>query len=466
MTTVDLQHLPFTKRTWRGRRVLILGLGQYPKGSGVTAALLFAKLGASVTVTDLKTAAALRANVTRLKPYKNVRFVLGRHELDDVRHAELIVANQRVRQDSREMKLARRLNIPITSEIALFLNHCSATVIAVTGTRGKSTTAALIAAMLRENTPPRRGGAGGGRVWLGGNILVSPLTFLSRITKKDFIVLELSSFQCEWLYQATSPHIAVITNIMRDHLNAYPSMDAYAEAKAQIFRHQTKKDIVILNANDTYGKRWAKEAPGRVIEFKIEMDPKFKTKLIGAHNALNIAAASAAARAAGVSATAIRRAIALFKPLPHRLEPVATKRGVLYVNDTCATTPDGTMAAMRSFLDARHHHHIWCIVGGADKELDYTMLASYAARHRPHIHFLIVPGDASVKLERALRAEKVHFHEVDDLAQAVRFAHERALPRDVVLLSPGAASFNQFANEFERGEEFRRSVKRILQRGS
>ncbi|HWR00064.1 MAG TPA: Mur ligase family protein, partial [Candidatus Methylomirabilis sp.] len=220
MNDNSVLHAPLTHAAWNGRRVLILGLGQYPKGSGVSAALLFARLGARVTVTDLKTRKELTANVKRLSRYKNVRFVLGRHRLEDVRRAEIVVANPRVRPSSKELALAQRLGVPVTSDVALFLERCPAPVIAVTGTRGKSTTSSLIASIM----------SGAGKTaWLGGNILVSPLTFLSKVKPRHVVILELSSWQCESLGSSKAPHIAVVTNLMRDHLNTYEGMDDYAE---------------------------------------------------------------------------------------------------------------------------------------------------------------------------------------------------------------------------------------------
>lgn len=467
---IDSTQLPLTRAAWKNRRVLILGLGQYPKGSGVAAALLFARLGARVTVTDLKTKKELRANAARLRRFHNVRFVLGKHDLRDVRTAELIVANQRVRRDSRELRLARRLGIPAVTEIALFFDRCPSTVIGVTGTRGKSTTSALITAMLK---------ASGLRVWLGGNILASPLTFLRRIKRNDVCVLELSSFQTESLADR-APHIAVVTNLLRDHLNTYDGMEDYAEAKAQIFRHQTARDVLVLNGDDAYGRRWSKEAPSRVVVFgwsrgqarvqernlvliekgrKMRVARLVELPLIGRHNVMNILAACLAARAAGASMDGIRRGLFAFKPLPHRLEHVRTIHGVSYVNDTCATTPDGTIAAIEAL--SRGHRHLWLIAGGADKELEYDELAKAVKRHRPHIHVLLLPGDASVKINRALVSVSAHVHPVKDLAEAVALASKRAVRGDVVVLSPGAASFNQFANEFERGEAFRRAAQRL-----
>src|SRR3989344_6071371 len=477
-------NIPLTKKVWKNRRILILGLGQYPQGSGVSAALLFARLGAKVTVTDLKTSNVLGDNVKRLKKFKSVRFVLGRHDLKDVRAAEFIVPNQRVRQNSPEMTLARKLVIPVQTEIALFLNHCPARIVGITGTRGKSTTTAMIAHLLTGRTGRQDGQDDRTenqtsqqdsvrpvvpssrrpvpKVWLGGNILVSPLTFLSKIKKDDIVVLELSSFQTELLADARPVDIAVVTNIKRDHLNAYGSMEEYAEAKAQIFRYQKRNQVVILNADDDYGRAWMKEAPSRVVTSSSrDRLPISKSNfpLLGEHNVMNAHAAVAAARAAGASMDQIKRGLKTFKPLPHRLETVHVWRNIRFVNDTTATTPDGTIAAIEALAD---HHHLWLIAGGADKELEYVELAKTVKKHHPRIHILLLPGDASEKIKNALSRFKEHIHPVLNIRQAVALARRSAIPGDAVVLSPGAASFNQFKNEFERGEEFVRAVKSLL----
>jgi UDP-N-acetylmuramoylalanine--D-glutamate ligase len=460
---------PLTRANWKGKRVLILGLGQFPQGSGISAALAFARAGADLTVTDLKNAADLSSNVKRLKRFKNVRFVLVRHDPQDIERSELVVANPRVRPNAPEMRLARKKGIPVASDIGLFLDRCPASVIAVTGTRGKSTTSSLIAAMLK---------ASGKRVWLGGNILVSPLTFLSRVKSKDVVVLELSSWQCESLAGVHRvPHIAVVTNLLRDHLNAYDGMEDYAEAKAQIFRHQKKEDTVILNSSDEVGKRWMGEAPGIVKRFgsargddarlkkgEIHLGtttllPLKRMKLIGEHNGLNACAAALAAKEGGATIAGIRKALREFEPLPYRLETVVIRQGVRYVNDTCATTPDGAIAAIRALRPISNR--IWLIAGGADKELDYVDLGKEIAKAKKRVSILLLPGDASDKLRNELIINKVDFEAIPSLTEGVRIASERAKRGDTVALSPAAASFNQFKNEFDRGETFKKVVGRI-----
>jgi UDP-N-acetylmuramoylalanine--D-glutamate ligase len=460
---------PLTKKSWKDVPVLILGLGQFPKGSGISAALAFARAGANVTVSDLKSASDLASNVKRLKRFKNVRFVLGRHDPEDVKKAALIVANPRVRPNSPEMKLARKEGIAIASDISLFLDRCPATVVAVTGTRGKSTTSSLIAAMLK---------AGGKRVWLGGNILVSPLTFLSKVKAKDVVVLELSSWQCESLpLVRRTPRIAVVTNVMRDHLNAYDGMEDYAEAKAQIFRQQRPTDVVILNAGDAYGQLWKREAPGRVRTFgtgkgtdarllrgvlyagKTRIIGIDRMKLIGAHNGMNASAAILAAREAGAKIPGIRRALRLFKPLENRLETIRMRRGVRYVNDTTATTPDGVIAAIRALRPISKR--MWLIAGGADKKLEYAELGRELVKAKRSVLILLLPGDGSDKLRRELNARKMTYRTIPSIEEGVRLASGQAKKGDTIVLSPAAASFNQFKNEFERGDVFRKAVRRL-----
>lgn len=462
-------HLPFVKKDWKDVNVLIFGLGQYPQGSGISAALTFARLGSKVVVTDAKKEEEIAENVKRLKKFKNVTFMLGEHRLQDVEAADLIVANPRVRPTQVEMVHARKLGKIVTSDIALFLDRCPATVIAVTGTRGKSTTSTLIAEMLKTAKK---------KVWLGGNILVSPLTFLSKVKKNDAVVLELSSWQCESLGSAQKqPHVSVVTNMMRDHLNTYEGMEDYAEAKAQIFRHQKPTDFIVLNADDEYGKRWIKEAASDVRTFgkSKNRDASYDAKsmylegkkffdirsltLVGEHNVKNVLAASLAASLSGASKTAIQKTLKSFKPLENRLELIKIVKGIAYVNDTCATTPDGAIAAYRALKP--RYDHLWFILGGADKELEYAELADELKKGKDRVGAFVFPGNASEKLIKELKRCGVGFEHVSNMQEAVLRASEVAMAGDAVVLSPAAASFGLFKNEFDRGEQYVKAVKGI-----
>ncbi|MDO8583869.1 MAG: UDP-N-acetylmuramoyl-L-alanine--D-glutamate ligase, partial [bacterium] len=445
--------------------------------------------GDAVTVTDLKEAHDLRDNIEQLRPYKNVRFVLGRHDLKDVQSADLVVRNPRVRSDSPEIKEAIKRGIPIESDISLFLAHCPATVIGVTGTRGKSTTATLIAELLK---------AGGKRVHLGGNILVSPLTFLSRVKKSDIVVLELSSWQLEATGEkGVSPHIAVWTNLMRDHLNTYPGMEEYAEAKAQIFRHQDADGLVFLPGDDLFDA-YAESAPGAVERFGKKGSEEFEIvanatmKLLGEHNKKNAEAAVAVALALGVSSAKIHKTLETFKGLQNRLELVREYNGIRFVNDTTATTPDATIAAIKALQKSGPLHLIF---GGADKELEFNEVASViAARQKPTpslpyqggrsniplirgigseqarafegvsahgglLSVYLLPGTAHEKIINAFKKSGVSFQDVEDLHEAFKVIRQRVKKGDTVLLSPGCASFGLFKNEFDRGDQFKKLVK-------
>lgn len=428
--------------------VLILGLGQYPKGSGVAAALHFAKAGDSVIATDLKTREQLKENVKQLSEYKNVKFRLGKHDPKDIAWAHLIVRGPSVRNDSKEMKLAHKLGKAVTSDLALFLEACPCPVVGITGTRGKSTTTAMIHEVLWSSKKWRE-------VWLGGNILVSPLTFLPHVKAKDVVVLEMSSFQLEGTGDAgISPQIAVWTNLMRDHLNMYPSMVEYAEAKAQIFRHQDADDVVFLPSESTFNE-YAKEAPSKVVRVK---KSNISLSIPGEHNQMNASFAEAVAQELGVSSVKIKTALKKFKGLPNRIETVANKRGLTFINDTTATTPDGTIAALNAY-PAKSDRLIHLIFGGADKELDFAEVTSLLKK-RKDVGVYLLAGTAQKKIEARFKKVGIHYSLFENLDAVFAKLKEMTEKGDLVLLSPGCASFGLFKNEFHRGEEFVKLVKK------
>ncbi|MFH1078031.1 MAG: UDP-N-acetylmuramoyl-L-alanine--D-glutamate ligase, partial [Patescibacteria group bacterium] len=443
--------------------VLILGLGQFENGSGISAARYFLHQGADVRVTDQKTAKELGGNVAALKKFKRVKFILGKHRLEDVRWADIVVRNPRVRATSPEMKLAIKLGKRIESDVTLFMDRCTCPIVGITGTRGKSTTTALVGEMLKRS---------GKRTWIGGNILVSPLTFLDKVKHDDVAVLELSSFLLESTGSlGLSPHIAVFTNLLRDHMNAYEGMEDYAEAKAQIFRHQTPDDIAIFNADDGRCRAYAKEAPSRTLLFGTGrgtdatlgkddlrwIDPmtgrkgillkRKSIRMLGDHNAMNVLAAALAARMAGATLTGIRSAARTFKGLENRMEEIATIKGVRFVNDTTATSPDGAIAAIKAIAPTAKRLRI--IAGGADKDLAFDEVAK--AMKDAHASVTLFEGTAFAKFSKALKRAGVPFTVVASMQEAVETHRKDAQKGDVILLSPGCASFGMFKNEFDRG---------------
>jgi UDP-N-acetylmuramoylalanine--D-glutamate ligase len=397
------------------------------------------------------------ANIKALKKFKNVRFVLGKHKLDEIKKAHLIVKHQRLRQDEPEVKMARKLGKVIDSELSIFLQACPCPVIGITGTRGKSTTTAMTHEVLWASRKWRE-------VWLGGNNLVSPLTFLAHVKKNDLVVLEVSSFQLEGTGEAgVSPHIAVWTNLMRDHLNAYPSMVEYAEAKAQIFRHQDADDVVFFPTDKSFDE-YAKEAPGNVVRVKKE---KFVLSIPGEHNQMNASFAAAVAKELGVPSSKIKSALKKFKGLPNRMETIAVKNGVKFINDTTATTPDGTIAALSSYgfpktktyTDPKANF-VHLIFGGADKELEFDEVSKALAK-RTDVAVYLLPGTAQEKITKAFKKAGFGISmNVKDMEEAFTHIKSFAKRGDVVLLSPGCASFGLFKNEFDRGEQFKKLVKK------
>lgn len=462
------------KQSWSGKNVLILGLGQFPKGSGISAALYALKMGAHLRVTDKKSAKDLEANVKRLKKFRGIEYIFGEHREQDIIWADIIIRNPGIRNSSPELALARRLGKQIESDISLFLAACPALTVGITGTRGKSTTTTLVYEMLQAH--------GKRRAWLGGNILVSPLTFIDKVKPDDVVVLELSS----WLLETTgevglSPQIACITNLMRDHLNTYDSMEAYGEAKAQIFRHQGPEGIAVLNADDAFCRERIEEVPGTVKTFSakkkkavsawltpealwikqgnedVELISRKKLRVFGEHNAMNLLAAALVAQAAGASLKSIRSVMANFSGIPDRQEILQSIRGVTYINDTTATTPDGVIAALRAIPPRFAHSYF--IMGGNDKELEFEDFAKQVKKTKPTI--LLLPGNASDKMAALFELKKIPYTLVDNLTEAVQAASQMAKKGDAVVLSPGGTSFGQFKNEFDRGNQFRALVKKL-----
>jgi len=461
------------KGKWKGKKILILGLGQYEKGSGIAAALFFARAKAQVIVSDFYYSPAMAANAKRLQKFKNVRCIFNTHCLDEVKKADLVIKHQRLRMDEPEVIETIKCGIPMESAESLFLKLCPCPVVGITGTRGKSTTTTLVASMLEATKK---------KVWLGGNLLLSPLLFLDNIQPTDLVVLELSSFQLEGTGAAgVSPHVACITNLMRDHLNTYAGMNEYGEAKAQIFRHQLPQDALVLNADDAFCRSKIAEASGRVVLFarkasakvsawiegealmlregsrQYEIAKRSRLHIFGEHNELNILAATLTARAAGASIAGIRTAARRFRGLSDRQEVVTVRHGVTFINDTTATTPDGAIAALRA-LSSRYQT-LRFILGGADKDLDFTALAKELKK--VHVDIVVLPGTAHEKLTTALQKKRIPFMDVESLEEGFQLLVLRAAKGDAVVLSPACASFGLFQNEFDRGAKFRALVARI-----
>jgi len=454
---------------FKDKKVTIMGLGLLEGGVGT--AKFFCQQGAKVLITDLKTKEQLKESVQKLKGF-SIEYVLGRHRVRDFTEPDLVIKNPAVPNDSPYLGFARQYNVPIESDISIFFKLSKAPIIGVTGTKGKSTVSTIIYLLLKSKYP---------KTILAGNIGVSPLEYLSKITPKTKVVLEISSFALETLKK--SPEIAVITNVFPDHLDRYNNFQEYITAKKRIFAFQRKKDILVLNYDDVQTRSFFVNALSRVYFFSKGKTPaksqqkrfgcflKGKNilfnqgkdyicdiknlKLEGEDNLSNVLAAVSIAKILKVPEENIKKVLEDFKGVSDRQEFIKEINGIKYFNDTTATTPQSTIAAIKSLPDSK----IVLIAGGQDKNLNYKNLAKEIKKRVDCL--VLLPGTASNKIKKELRAlnSSVQIIHTNSMGKAVSRATKKA--EDIVLLSPGAASFNLFKNEFDRGEQFKKAVKKI-----
>ena len=417
-----------------------MGLGLH--GGGVGVAQYLAAQGAVVTVTDLRDEETLRPSLKELAGL-SLRYVLGRHEEDDFRRADLVVRNPAVPLESPYLAVARKAGARVEMESSLFVKACpSAFIAGVTGTKGKTTTTVLLSQMLA---------AAGYHVITAGNLRVSMLSQLAEITPETRVALELSSWQLEaFAPHAYSPPLAVVTNVLPDHLNRYAGMDDYAAAKEINVQYQGRDDVAVLNADNAYTRRMGARAPGKVVWFSGQdsIPGEAKSPLRGAHSRENMAAASAAARVWGAEDAAIGSVVQSFTGVPHRQELVREWRGIRFINDTTATMPTATVACIEAIPGPKV-----LLLGGADKKLDFTGLTAALDAHSAAIRgIVLLEGSATDRLAAALPLPVAGRYA--DIAQALDQAVAQAHSGDAVILSPGCASFGMFNHEFERGEAF------------
>ncbi len=454
----------------RNKNIVVLGLGLH--GGGVATTKWLHSQGANLVVTDLRSETVLASSVAQLERYSNITYVFGKHRKKDIDWAEYVVVNPGVPQESEYVQYARAKGKQIYNEATLFFDRCTAPVIAVTGTRGKSTTAHVIAHICAQKNK---------RTILAGNIRSTfLLDVVDRATNKDVVVVELSSWQLEGMQPIqAAPDIAVVTNLMRDHLNRYPSLAKYHVAKKEIWKYQHPEQVVVLSADDERLQKWAHKTQAHTLFFSKKklkhqgaylsqgaiwyQDAHKKSEKIcaasevsleGEHNLSNILAAVTAAKAFGVSTKDITKALKTIPPLSGRQEVIATIDGVQYINDTTATTPDAGIVGLQRFGTTKKN--IVLIAGGADKKLQYTEWARVVKKYAKRV--LLLDGDASEKQKKALGSFKhidAGFMVLEDALAVAQLYVEKG---DCVLFSPSAASFNMWLHEFERGASFERAV--------
>lgn len=450
----------------KGCKVLVMGLGLH--GGGVETARYLAERGALVTCTDLRSEVELEPSINALDGLE-IKYVLGRHRIEDFDNADLIVKNPAVPSDS--IWLAGRENIE--TDISLFLKASKSPLLAVTGSKGKSTTVSALHFILKKKYPGAR---------LGGNITVSPLSFVDKIGENDPVILELSSWQLADLRGRSilRPRIAAITNLMNDHQNRYNSFKDYEADKTVIFESLRSTGFAVF-PDDVFGRRWSAESSGTTFLIrnrKPDEDPYRGAYLdesgigwirLGSGNEMilpsqlsvpgepfrmNMLFAATMARLFGCGAELIRKAISEFPGVPYRMELFLESDGIRYYDDTAATIPDAAAAAVKAM-----DRPVVLIAGGTDKELDFAPFDEAAGIPRK---IIMLKGSATEKWLPRLRAKGVEAAgPYDDMRAAVEAAREAARPGDAILLSPGAASFGMFVHEFQRGDVFKAACRKI-----
>ncbi|MBT4516897.1 MAG: UDP-N-acetylmuramoyl-L-alanine--D-glutamate ligase [Candidatus Komeilibacteria bacterium] len=464
-------------KSFKGKKVLVMGLGLHGGALSVVKWLL--RHGAIITITDLKTKAQLKTSleeISKLRGAKKIKYSLGGHDIADFIDQDLIIQNPAVPKNNKFLNKARQNNISIVNEAVMFFGLYPGSSIGVTGTRGKSTIATLIHKILKTTIKTNV---------VAGNIATHPMfDVLGSLKVNSLPVIELSSWHLEIMDNyKVSPHIAVVTNVLNDHLNRYKNFAEYKEAKQFILKHQVKRDKAVLNADNTASKSFAKSAEAQVYFYSLKKKVKGtylknntstslstgkiyfnngkknilvmttdNIKLLGKHNLSNILAAITVAKLAGISNKNITKAVNKFKGVAYRLEHKGNIDGLDIYNDSTSTTPDATLAA----IQAMGKRKILLIAGGEDKQLDYDKLAKQIKTKVKYL--ILLSGSGSDKLKKKLN--KINYPknkiitEVASLKKACQIAWQNKEKGEVLLFSPAAASFNMFKNEFDRARQF------------
>lgn len=450
---------------FRDRRVTVMGLGSF--GGGLGAVQFLVRQGAVVTVTDVRSAAELSEPLAELDKSPPAHLHLGGHRVPDFTETELLVVSPAVPKDNPFLHLALTAGVPVTSEMNLFWELNPAPIIGVTGSNGKSTTTAMTHAMLA---------ATGRTCWLGGNIGRSLLPLVDQIQPTDTVILELSSFQLEDLDRLhRSPHVAVVTNFSANHLDRHGTLENYRTAKQTALRWQKPGDWAVLNQDDPDVATWStasqtllfglQDLGGEGLFLTDQQTATFRLRgttrtlaipdwltLPGIHNLQNALAAACAACACGVRDAAIEQGLRGYRALPHRLELVREVAGRRFFNDSLATTPESAIVALAAF-----EQPIILFAGGYDKGSDLTEMARAIAT-KP-VKAVALLGTTGPRLNQLLdQFDPQHLVPrtvSPDFATAFQWASDLSRPGDVLLLSPGCASYDWFRNFVDRGNQFR-----------
>jgi UDP-N-acetylmuramoylalanine--D-glutamate ligase len=466
-----------------GIQALVVGLAR----EGTALARFLVERGARVTVTDAQPAEALGERLGALSGLE-VSYALGGHPLSLLDGIDIVFVSPGVPLEIPLLAEARQRGLPLSSETRLATRLCPAPIIAITGSSGKTTTTALVGRIMK---------ATGRRTWVGGNIGQPLIGRLQAMHGDDAVVMELSSFQLEFfapwpsgqgdeqagpLFDPAgwSPPLSAVLNVTPNHLDRHGTMDAYLAAKTHILAYQRPGDVVILGRDNPITRALARQTRGRVLWFSMAeavdegaflrgdelilrladhetvVCRRHDLQLLGEHNVANVLAACALAGAAGAPAEAIGQVATSFTGVQHRLELIRERTGVQWYNDSIATSPERTVAALRAF-DAP----IVLLAGGRDKHLPWDEMVSLTWQKVRH---LVLFGEAAGLIEKAMESRGpglTTIHQAGDLSRAVARAATLALPGDVVLLSPGGTSYDAYPDFVARGEHFRQLVEAL-----
>lgn len=436
------------KEYFNNKKITVMGLGLLGRGVGDVEFLL--SNGADLIVTDLKSENELEQSLDRLRTHPrfgDITFVLGQHRREDFRDRDYVLKSAGVPRDSEFIDEARKNNIKIVMSASWFAELANIKIIGVTGTRGKSTVTHLLHKIIKDS---------GQNVHLGGNIRgVSTLSLLEVVLPTDMAVLELDSWQLQGFGDAKiSPHIAVFTSFLSDHMNYYKgNVQDYFDDKANIYKYQTADDFLVTTA-EPY-KMISKNLPASKLTVVEASEARgIPTSLIGAHNQMNIGLAISVARILGIQEKSIATSVEAFKAVEGRLQFVGEQSGVKIYNDNNSTTPDATIAGIKSF-DKDCSVHL--IAGGKDKDLNIDRLADIMKTHCRSV--TLYSGSGTELLKISLEENKTKYSEFDNLESCFENAMSHAVSGDVVLFSPGFASFgSEFRNEYDRNDKFMKIV--------
>lgn len=410
---------------FRDKKITVVGLGR----SGFACARLLYNIGAQVSVTEKSQDSQVMGYASGLP--LSIKQELGRHTLEFIRGRDLIITSPGVDEKSEPLLWARQLGIPVISEIECAWCLCPGRIVAVTGTNGKTTTTTLIGRVLE---------AAGYKAFILGNIGNPFSAEVAKIQPRDFVSLEVSSFQLETI-RTFRPKLSVILNFAPDHLERYSDLSKYLSAKSRIFMNQEESDYLVLNRSDPLVCDLAKRAKAKVAYF--DSSPGLNP---------NFAATSAVATILGIDVNLCAGVFRTFKGLPHRLERVAEFKSREFINDSKATNPDATAFALRNISKP-----VILIAGGRDKDFDFSLIEDLI---RQRVKVLILLGEAKDKIKQVFQ-KGLPLREVSNLTEAVEFAFKLSKEGDCILLSPMCSSFDMFRDYEQRGEAFRQAVYRL-----